>query len=154
MHCKSIKNFPDDGIIYVLPGDMGLIDAETIKSFRKSFIDSKADMIVLTGIYNGDPKENNYGRILRVKEFDSRGTRSLGDKGKVIEIIEHKDILALPADEPYEAVYKGSKYSFTKEELINNNEYNSGVFAFRYGKLKELIGKLKSENVQKEIYLN
>ena len=132
---------------------MGLIDAETLKSFRKSFVDSKADMIVLTGIFNGDPKENNYGRILRVKEFDSRGTRSLGDKGKVIEILEHKDILALPADKPYEAVYKGSKYSFTKEELINNNEYNSGVFAFRYRKLKELIGQLKSENVQKEIYL-
>jgi bifunctional UDP-N-acetylglucosamine pyrophosphorylase/glucosamine-1-phosphate N-acetyltransferase len=87
-----------------------LIDAETISSFRKSFVESEADMIVLTGIYNGDPKENNYGRILRVKEFDSRGTRSFGDKGKVIEILEHKDILALPADEPYEAGYKGSKY--------------------------------------------
>ncbi len=52
---KNIKNFPDNGIVYVLPGDMGLIDAETLKSFRKSFIDSKADMIVLTGIFNGDP---------------------------------------------------------------------------------------------------
>ena len=36
---KSIKKFPDDGIIYVFPGDMGLIDAETLTSFRKSFID-------------------------------------------------------------------------------------------------------------------
>jgi len=70
-----------------------LIDAETLKGFRKSFVDSKADMIVLTGIFNGDPKENNYGRILRVKEFDSRGTRSPGDKGKVIAIIEHKIFL-------------------------------------------------------------
>jgi bifunctional UDP-N-acetylglucosamine pyrophosphorylase/glucosamine-1-phosphate N-acetyltransferase len=150
---KSIKKFPDDGIVYVLPGDMGLIDAETLKSLRKSFIDSKSDMIVLTGIYNGDPKENNYGRILRVQEFDTRGTRSFGDKGKVIEIIEHKDILALPENQNYEAVYKGSSYSFSKDMLINNNEYNSGVFAFRFGKLKELISKLKSENVQKEIYL-
>lgn len=150
---KSVKSFPDDGIVYVLPGDMGLIDAKTLSSFRKSFIDSKADMIVLTGIFNGDPKENNYGRILRVKEFDSRGTQSFGDKGKIIEILEHKDILALPDDEPYEAIYKGSKYSFTKEELISINEYNSGVFAFRYSKLKELIANLKSENVQKEIYL-
>ena len=48
---------------------MGLIDAETLSSFRKSFIDSKADMIVLTGIFNGDPKENNYGRILRYKNL-------------------------------------------------------------------------------------
>src|SRR4030066_1655971 len=150
---KNIKNFPGDGIVYVLPGDMGLIDAETLINFRKSFFDSDADMIVLTGIFQGEAKENNYGRILRVKEFDTTGTRSFDDKGKVIEILEHKDILALPADEPYEASYKGSKYSFTKEELINNNEYNSGVFAFRYDKLKELISKLKSDNVQKEIYL-
>ncbi|HEY6435356.1 MAG TPA: NTP transferase domain-containing protein [Ignavibacteriaceae bacterium] len=150
---KNIKNFPADGIVYVLPGDMGLIDAETLSSFRKSFIESKADMIVLTGIFTGDTKENNYGRILRVQEFDSRGTRSLGDKGKVISILEHKDILALPDDESYVTEYKGSNYSFTKEELINNNEYNSGVFAFRYTKLKKLISQLKSNNVQKEIYL-
>jgi len=150
---KKVKRFPENGIVYVLPGDMGLIDSETLASFRKSFVESKSDMIVLTGIFNGDPKENNYGRILRVPEFDIRGTRSLGDKGKVIEILEHKDILALPSDEQYTAHYKGSNYSFTKEELINNNEYNSGVFAFRYKKLKVLIGKLKGDNVQKEIYL-
>ncbi|MCW8804659.1 MAG: multidrug transporter, partial [Ignavibacteriaceae bacterium] len=150
---KNIKKFPDDGIVYVLPGDMGLIDSETLSTFRKSFINSKADMIVLTGIFNGNPKENNYGRILRVQEFNTRGTRSLGDKGKVISILEHKDILALPDDKSFMAEYKGSSYSFTKEELINNNEYNSGVFAFRFSKLKELIGKLKSDNVQKEIYL-
>jgi bifunctional UDP-N-acetylglucosamine pyrophosphorylase / glucosamine-1-phosphate N-acetyltransferase len=150
---KNVKRFPENGIVYVLPGDMGLIDSETLASFRKSFIGSKSDMIVLTGIFKGDPKENNYGRILRVQEFDVRGTRSLGDRGKVIEILEHKDILALPDAKPYIAIYKGSKYSFTKEELINNNEYNSGVFAFRYKKLKELINKLKGDNVQKEIYL-
>ena len=150
---KNIKKFPDDGIVYVLPGDMGLIDSETLSTFRKSFINSKADMIVLTGIFNGNPKENNYGRILRVQEFNTKGTRSLGDKGKVISILEHKDILALPDDKSFMAEYKGSSYSFTKEELINNNEYNSGVFAFRFSKLKELIGKLKSDNVQKEIYL-
>lgn len=150
---KNVKDFPNDGIVYVLPGDMGLIDAKTLSTFRKNFIDSQADMIVLTGKFNGDPKENNYGRILRVQEFDVRGTRSLGDKGKVIEILEHKDILALPDDKSFIAEYKGSSYSFTKEELINNNEYNSGVFAFRYKKLRELISELKSNNVQKEIYL-
>lgn len=150
---KNIKNFPDDGIVYVLPGDMGLIDAETLIQFRKSFIDSNADMIVLTGIFNGDPKENNYGRIVRVKAKNIGRKRSVKERGKVIEIIEHKDIIALPDNKPYVTTYKGKKYSFTKNELINNNEYNSGVFAFRYSKLKELITKLKSENVQKEIYL-
>ncbi|MEB2295369.1 MAG: NTP transferase domain-containing protein, partial [Ignavibacteria bacterium] len=150
---KSIKNFPDDGIVYVLPGDMGLIDVETLQSFRKSFVDSKADMIVLTGLFKGDSKENNYGRIIRVKYKDTKGKRSGKDHGKVIEIMEYKDILALPDGKSYVTNYKGKKYSFTKKELIENNEYNSGVFAFRFGKLKELINKLKSENVQKEIYL-
>jgi len=150
---QNVKRFSPNGIVYILPGDMGLIDAETLKSFRKSFIESRADMIVLTGIFKGEPKENNYGRILRVKASDTNGVSSLHDEGKVIEILEHKDILALPSQKRYLADYKGRSYSFTKEELINNNEYNSGVYAFRYGKLKELIGKLKSDNVQKEIYL-
>lgn len=150
---QNVKRFSPKGIVYVLPGDMGLIDAETLRSFRKSFIDSQADMIVLTGIFKGEPNENNYGRILRVKASDTNGVSSLHDEGKVIEILEHKDILALPSQKSYLADYKGRSYSFTKEELINNNEYNSGVYAFRYSKLKELIGKLKSDNVQKEIYL-
>jgi bifunctional UDP-N-acetylglucosamine pyrophosphorylase/glucosamine-1-phosphate N-acetyltransferase len=67
--------------------------------------------------------------------------------------MEHKDILALPDDKPFAVSYKGKEHSYTKEELINNNEYNSGVFAFNYGKLAEMIGRLKSNNVQSEIYL-
>ena len=150
---QKVKRFPQNGIVYVLPGDMGLIDAETLSRFKKSFIKSKADMIVLTGIFKGEAKDNNYGRILRVKGFDTNGISSRSDEGKVIEILEHKDILAHPSQKQYLADYNGRSYSFTKEELINNNEYNSGVYAFRYGKLKELIGELKSDNVQKEIYL-
>ena len=150
---KNIKNFPDDGIVYVLPGDMGLIDAETLSSFRETFVESQADMIVLTGIFRGDANENNYGRILRVKSKDSEGKSSGKDTGKVIEILEHKDILALPDGKSYVTNFKGKKYSFTKNELIENNEYNSGVFAFRYDKLKQLISELRSDNIQKEIYL-
>jgi len=150
---KNIKNLPDDGILYVFPGDMGLIDAETLVNFRNNFINSKADMIVLTGIFNGDPKDNNYGRIIRVNLSIPSDLEAHSDDGKVIEILEHKDILALPDGKPYSTTYKRRNYIFTKSELIKNNEYNSGVFAFRYGKLKELIGELKSDNVQKEIYL-
>ncbi|MGD8306324.1 MAG: NTP transferase domain-containing protein [Ignavibacteria bacterium] len=140
---EALSDIPDEAIIYVLPGDMGLIDAETLKTFREKFIESNADMIVLTGLYEGKPEDNYYGRIVREKEAG----------GNVIQIMEHKDILALPDDTPYKTIYKGNEQTFTKEELINNNEYNSGVFAFRYGKLAELIGKLKNENVQGEIYL-
>ncbi|MBT8378382.1 MAG: NTP transferase domain-containing protein [Ignavibacteria bacterium] len=150
---QNVKRFPPNGIVYIMPGDMGLIDEESISSFRKSFKDSHAQMIVLTGIFTGDPNENNYGRILRVKDYDTNEVSSRVDEGKVIKIMEQKDILALPDNKPYLAEYKGRYYSFTKEELINNNEYNSGVFAFRYSKLRELIGELKSDNVQKEIYL-
>ena len=122
---------------------MGLIDAESIKQFREEFLKSNADMIVLTGLYEGKPEDNYYGRIIRAKD----------ETGNVIQIMEHKDILALPDDKPFTTSYKGKEYTYTKEELINNNEYNSGVFAFRYGKLAEMIGKLKSNNVQSEIYL-
>jgi len=150
---KNVKRFSSNGIVYVLPGDMGLIDSKTLSDFRKSFVQLKSDMIVLTGIFKGNPKDNSYGRIIRVKAIDTNGVSSLNDEGKVIEIIEHKDILALPEGKTYLTNYKGRTYAFTKDELMNNNEYNSGVFAFRYGKLKELISELKSDNVQKEIYL-
>ncbi|MCW8803470.1 MAG: NTP transferase domain-containing protein, partial [Ignavibacteriaceae bacterium] len=78
---QGLKNIPDDAIVYILPGDMGLIDAETIKQFREEFIKSNADMIVLTGWYEGKPEDNYYGRIVRVKE----------KSGNVIRIMEHKD---------------------------------------------------------------
>jgi bifunctional UDP-N-acetylglucosamine pyrophosphorylase/glucosamine-1-phosphate N-acetyltransferase len=139
----GLKNISDDAIVYILPGDMGLIDAETIKHFRTQFIKSKSDMIVLTGLYEGKTEENYYGRIVRAKD----------DTVNVIQIMEHKDILARPDGEIYKTSYKGKEYSFTKNELLKNNEYNSGVFAFRYGKLVETIGQLKTENVQNEIYL-
>jgi len=140
---EGLKNIPDDTIVYILPGDMGLIDAETVKQFREEFINSRADMIVLTGLYEGKPEENYYGRIIR----------AIDENRNVIQIMEHKDILALPDDKPYTVSYKGKEYSYTKEELIKNNEYNSGVFAFKYGKLAEMIDNLKSNNVQSEIYL-
>jgi len=140
---QGLKNIPDDAIVYILPGDMGLIDAETVKQFREEFLKSSADMIVLTGLYEGKPEDNYYGRIIRAKE----------KKGNVIQIMEHKDIIALPDDKPFVTTYYGKEYTYTKKELINNNEYNSGVFAFRYRKLAEMIGKLKSNNVQSEIYL-
>ncbi len=142
-----------DGIVYVLPGDMGLIDEETIQNFRQKFLDSETDMMVLTGIYDGDPLNNSYGRIIRVKANDSKGKSSGKNKGKVIQILEYKDILALDDKKPYKIKYKGREYSFTKNELVGNTEFNSGVYAFKYKILKELIGNLSADNVQKEIYI-
>ncbi|MEJ2507653.1 MAG: NTP transferase domain-containing protein, partial [Ignavibacteriaceae bacterium] len=149
---KNIKNLKD-GIVYVFPGDMGLINKETVAKFRREFKKSKSDMMVLTGIFEGKAEDNNYGRIIRAKEKDAEGKSSGKDKGKVIRIMEHKDILALKGNKPYVIKLNGKKYSYLKEELINKNEFNSGVYAFRYKPLVKLINKISSDNVQNEIYI-
>lgn len=141
------------GIVYVFPGDMGLIDNETVSMFRESFKTSGADMMVLTGIYEGKIEANQYGRIVRVKELDAEGKPSGKDQNKVIEIIEHKDILALKEDVPYITEYNGRKYSYTKKEMIENREYNSGVYAFDHKKLIEQVENISSNNAQNEIYI-
>lgn len=141
------------GIIYVFPGDMGLIDNETVTMFRESYKSSGADMMVLTGMYEGEIEHNQYGRIIRVKATDVNGNTSGSDENKVIEIMEHKDILALDESKPYETVYNGRKYSYTREELIENREYNSGVYAFDYKKLVEQVANISGDNAQNEIYI-
>lgn len=139
--------------VYILPGDVGLIDKETVKLFRNKFIKSDSDMMVLTGIYSGKPKDNTYGRIIRVKNIDEHGRTNGKDKGKVIQIMEAKDINLLKDKSIYKVKFNGSYQSYTKEELINCREYNSGIYAFDFKKLKSLIGSIKSQNVQKEIYI-
>jgi bifunctional UDP-N-acetylglucosamine pyrophosphorylase/glucosamine-1-phosphate N-acetyltransferase len=67
--------------------------------------------------------------------------------------MEFKDILALPDDKPYEVKYRDQVYAYTKKELIETNEFNSGVYAFDYIKLIELINNLSSNNAQNEIYI-
>jgi bifunctional UDP-N-acetylglucosamine pyrophosphorylase/glucosamine-1-phosphate N-acetyltransferase len=142
---KEIENEFNDGIVYVLPGDMGLLDDESMKKFRNDFVLSKKDMMVLTGIYDGDPLQNSYGRIIRTKDDNGNGN--------VVQIIEFKDILALPDDRPYEVSYRNQKYSYTKKELLETKEFNSGVYAFNYKKLIELIKNISSNNAQNEIYI-
>ncbi|MDP3148442.1 MAG: NTP transferase domain-containing protein [Ignavibacteria bacterium] len=159
-----------DGNVFVFPGDMGLINKETVAMFRNAFISSKSDMMVLTGIFEGNSSENSYGRIIRVKEKDVDGMPipnssqregnnsslfggSEGGFGNVIEIKEYKDILSLPDDKPYLLKYKGKTFAYTKQELIENREFNSGVYAFDYKKLVAQIKNLGSENAQNEIYI-
>jgi bifunctional UDP-N-acetylglucosamine pyrophosphorylase/glucosamine-1-phosphate N-acetyltransferase len=145
---KEIENDFKDGIVYVLPGDMGLLDDSSMKKFRNDFISSGNDMMVLTGIYDGeDSLQNSYGRIIRAK--DENGNPN----GNVIQIMEFKDIQALPEGKPYQVSYRNKVYTYTKQELIDTKEFNSGVYAFDYRKLIELINNLSSNNVQNEIYI-
>ena len=151
----ALKNIVDgnyDGTVYIFPGDMGLINKETIKFFKDEFVKSSADMMVLTGIFEGPIEENYYGRILRVPKKDSKKVNSK-DEGKVIEILEYKDILGIDKKNGHKTNYKKKEYKFTRKDLLENREFNSGVYAFRFKPLAELIQKIESNNVQNEIYL-
>jgi len=142
-----------DGTIYVLPGDMGLIDDATMKLFRDEYSKSDNDMMVLTGIYEGDSSENSYGRIVRAKSADKSGNTASSLEGQVIQIIEHKDILKIEDSHPYVLPFKGKEFSYSRHELIENCEFNSGVYAFDYKKLVPLAKNIESNNAQNEIYI-
>jgi len=142
-----------DGIVYIFPGDMGLIDDSTISRFKSEFIDSGNDMMVLTGLYGGNYLNNNYGRIVRVSHTDIEGNPSGDNEGKVIEIMEYKDILELDDTTPKTIEFKGRTYDYSKDQLLKNNEFNSGVYAIKFNHLQKLINEIKSDNVQNEIYI-
>lgn len=93
------------GAVYVFPGDMGLLNSRAIRDLRRDFESVACDMMVLTADYQGNPEENYYGRIVRVPEKDATGKSSGADHGKVIEIIEHRDLLALEANKPYRITF-------------------------------------------------
>lgn len=141
------------GAVFVFPGDMGLLDSKAIREFRDEFNQKACDMMVLTADYQGNLEHNYYGRIIRVPERDIHGESSRGDHGKVIEIIEHRDILALGDDSPYRVKFNRRDYAFTKQELIAIREFNTGVYAFKSGPLARYIETLKTDNVQGELYV-
>jgi len=141
------------GAVYVFPGDMGLLNSRAIRDLRRDFESNACDMMVLTADYQGNPEENYYGRIIRVPEKDATGKPSSADHGKVIEIIEHRDLLALDANKPYRIKFNHRDYEFTKEELLNIREFNTGVYAFSCAPLAKYIETLQTNNVQGELYI-
>ena len=110
-------------------------------------------MMVLTSTFHGPAEENYYGRILRIPDQDIEGNSSGEDAGKVLEIKEHKDILGMSADDPYLAEFNGKKYAFTRDELIELREFNTGVYAIRAKSLRHHINSLKVDNIQGELYV-
>ncbi len=141
------------GDIYIFPGDMGLLTETVVKNFREGFENSNAGMMILTGLYEGNSKDNYYGRIVRVPKSDSTGNMSGIDEGKVIEIKEHKDILALGENENYLTDFNNKQYKFSKQELINITEYNSGVYAVKFDYINKFIREIGTNNVQGEVYI-
>jgi len=150
---RTLENIDYTGTVFVFPGDVGLLNAETVRSFKEAFQSVECDMMVLTSLFKGDSADNYYGRIIRVPAQDVAGKPAGDDEGKVIEIKEHKDILEIQENEPYVTAYNNKKYAFTREELIELREFNSGIYAFRAPRLKEYVTRLQQDNVQGELYI-
>jgi bifunctional UDP-N-acetylglucosamine pyrophosphorylase/glucosamine-1-phosphate N-acetyltransferase len=131
------------GNVYVFPGDMGLLSKETVARFREDFHAARRDMLVMTGFFEGGAKENYYGRIVLSKKHD----------GEVIEIKEYKDILALPRGKPYSVSFRNEREDFSRGELIEIREFNTGVYAFRMAPLMKYITHITTDNVQGEVYV-
>ena len=127
------------GTIYIFPADAGLINKNIIKAFKTKFTDSKYDMMILTGKYNGEIAKNHYGRVIKHNK-----------NKEVIEIKEYKDINVLK--DMYKIIHKGKALSFTRRELLNIREYNSSIYACKIKPLKKYLSCLKPANVQKEYY--
>ena len=142
-----------DRDVYIFLGDMGLLTEAVVLQFRTSFEKVSCDMMVLTGLYSGPAVANYYGRIVRVPATDVDGASSGEDRDKVIEIMEHKDILGLDPETPYQAVYNGRTYAFSQRELLETSEINTGVFAFKEAALRTYIRHIDTDNVQGELML-
>lgn len=141
---------------YVIYADMGLIDSNTLSEFHNTFMEAKSDMIIMTSNYNGSTENNYYGRILRVRglTFDGKISKYKKAKSDVIGITEHKDILAMKEDEKLFIDYKDERFSYDKDELLNNIvEYNAGIYGFKTKYLEKLLFNIKPNNAQKELYL-
>ncbi|NOX97190.1 MAG: NTP transferase domain-containing protein [Nitrospirae bacterium] len=139
---EALKGKQYEGDIYVFPGDMGLITAEAVRKFKEEFEKSSFDMMVLTALYKGKAEDNYYGRVIREPGNNS---------GKVMEVIEYKDILGLEGI--YTVNFNDRRYEFTRNELLNIKEFNSGVYAFKGDKLRKHIKELTADNIQGEFYL-
>ncbi|MBU2614358.1 MAG: NTP transferase domain-containing protein, partial [Elusimicrobia bacterium] len=139
--------------IFVFPGDAGLLDAEIVAKFRRRFEKSSCSAMMLTGAYEGPVELNMYGRIVRIPDRDSKGNQSGDDFQKVAEIMQAKDIIKMLPDEIHKVIYNKKEYHFTRQQLLENREFDSGMIAFRYDLLKKYLGKIKSDNVQKELYM-
>jgi bifunctional UDP-N-acetylglucosamine pyrophosphorylase/glucosamine-1-phosphate N-acetyltransferase len=153
MGLDILENHTYSGTVYIFPGDIGLLSKQVVQEFHQAFENNACDMMVLTSVFNGDHADNYYGRVLRVPSADVHGKPSGDDCDKLIEIIEHKDILALNDSTPYQVEFHGHTYAFSRQQLLEIREFNTGVFAFKAPSLRTKINELRQDNVQGELYI-
>jgi bifunctional UDP-N-acetylglucosamine pyrophosphorylase/glucosamine-1-phosphate N-acetyltransferase len=153
---QGLKVIPKSykGNLYVLPGDVGLIDDKTLLFLKNKFEKNTFGMMMLTGIYQGIIKNNYYGRIIRLPDKDAYGQAiPKEEQGQVIAISQYQDILLMSYQEKKYFSYQGKNYFFNKETLLNIREFDSGIFVFDFQSLAKHIYKLSSKNSQNEFYL-
>jgi bifunctional UDP-N-acetylglucosamine pyrophosphorylase/glucosamine-1-phosphate N-acetyltransferase len=138
---RELRKF--EGVVFIIPGDMGLLTESTVRELKDRFIRSDCDMLVTTGYHEGSAEDNYYGRILT----------SRNHRDSIIEIKEHRDILAMDPHTPYRVCYRNREERFEPGELLDIREFNVGVYAIKTDPLRRLIGKLGADNVQGELYV-
>lgn len=89
--------------------------------------DREADLTFLTAQYE-PPRNKGKGRVLR------------GDDGRVLRLIEERDIAA-------------EKDDMARQALANLTEGNCPLYAIRAQRLKRLLGELTNDNAQGQYYL-
>ncbi|MBN1343910.1 MAG: NTP transferase domain-containing protein [Phycisphaerae bacterium] len=134
------------GSVLVSPGDVGLLNATAVRSLCKTFQKQRADMGVLTGRYDGDPESNYFGRIVRAPD-DSP------ERGKILGIVEFKDIVKMKPRATWTFRYNGREYAYGRRELLETREFNTGVFIYRAAPLLKYLYQIGTDNVQGEVYL-
>jgi bifunctional UDP-N-acetylglucosamine pyrophosphorylase/glucosamine-1-phosphate N-acetyltransferase len=132
-----------NGNVFIFPGDMGLLSEHTVRELKDKFQQNRCDMLVITGFYEGHIDENYYGRILKSKNHPDR----------IIEIKEHRDILAMKGKKTYSISYRDKTEHFSPEEMLEIREFNVGVYAIGVKQLRKYIGDIETDNVQGEIYI-
>ncbi|MDA0709341.1 MAG: NTP transferase domain-containing protein [bacterium] len=148
---QVIPAVEQDRDIYIFLGDTGLLRDAAVAQLRRAFEAETCDMMMFTGVYSGPAESNYYGRILRVPKRDAAGQPSGEDSGNVIEIREHRDILDLGHGGTYALPYRGRQYAFSRQELLETREINTGIFALKESVLRAYIQRLKTDNIQGEL---
>jgi bifunctional UDP-N-acetylglucosamine pyrophosphorylase/glucosamine-1-phosphate N-acetyltransferase len=131
------------GNVFIFPGDMGLLSEHTVSELKDKFQQNRCDMLIITGFYEGKIDENYYGRILKSKNHPD----------SIIEIKEHRDIMAMMGGNSYSLEYRGKTERFSPDEMLEIREFNVGVYAIRVKQLRNHIGDIETDNVQGEIYI-
>ncbi|HTM56941.1 MAG TPA: NTP transferase domain-containing protein [Candidatus Udaeobacter sp.] len=111
------------GTLLVVCGDTPLLRASTLDALLRGHQSSGAAVTVLS-MRLPDPR--GYGRILR------EGALEVGVPGPISGIVEHRDATA---------------------EQRHIDEVNSGIYAFSYPDLVEVLTHLSAHNAQREYYL-